>query len=320
MPTTLFLNGQFLTPDAARIGALDAGLQHAVGIFTTLLAGCGSPRPEPVDLTAEAPIEGVWAVDLDEHLDRIVASAMELGLAEVMNPGALGEAVIQTVARANLPRARVRLTLTGGELNLLVRDGKPQPRPPTILIVAQPATVYPDAMLRQGVLVTLAATRPSPLDRFIGHKTLNYWWRLAELQAAARKNAGEAIVFDTAARLIGGCVSNAFIVKGEHVYTPPSARDDRGTPGESLPSATLAGITRQWAIHELAGRGIIVQKRHLSLEDVLTADEVFLTNSSWGVLPVIAVESRGIGAGAPGAITQDLVQRWARNIASLAGE
>ncbi|MGH7133905.1 MAG: aminotransferase class IV [Phycisphaerales bacterium] len=320
MPTTIFQNGHYLSPEGAKLSALDAGIQHAVGVFTTLLAGCGSRRPEPVDISAEAPIEGVWAVDLDDHLDRLVVSAMELGLAEQLNPSALAEALTQTVARSNLPRARVRLTLTGGDLNLLHRDGKPVPRMPTVLIVAQPATVYPDAMLQRGVLATLSATRPSPLDRFIGHKTLNYWWRLYELQVAAKKNAGEALVFDSAARLIGGCVSNAFIVKGDHVYTPPSSRDDAGTPGESLPSATLPGITRQWAIHELAGRGTIVQKRHLTIDDVLSADELFLTNSSWGVLPVTQVESRKIGPGTPGSIAQELVQRWARNVASLAGE
>src|SRR5205814_2137459 len=65
---------------------------------------------------------------------------------------------------------------------------------PTVLIVAQPVTRYPEAMFERGVTVVLADARANPLNPFEGHKTLNYWWRLRELQTAARKGAGEALV------------------------------------------------------------------------------------------------------------------------------
>ena len=53
-----------------------------------------------------------------------------------------------------------------------------------------------------------------------------------------------------------------------------------------------------------------VERRMLTITDVLEADEVFLTNSSWGVLPATRVEGRTIGTGAPGPITRELVNAW----------
>ena len=63
------------------------------------------------------------------------------------------------------------------------------------MIVVQPATEYPAEMFERGVMAVIADMRVNPLDPMSGHKTLNYWGRLRELQAAAAKRAGEAIVF-----------------------------------------------------------------------------------------------------------------------------
>ena len=80
----------------------------------------------------------------------------------------------------------------------------------------------------------------------------------------------------------------------------------------------LAGITREWAINCAAGDGVLCGKRMLTIDDVLGADEVMLTNSSWGVLPVVKVEQRQIGAGKPGPVTSGLVQAWADETERLA--
>jgi branched-chain amino acid aminotransferase len=58
-----------------------------------------------------------------------------------------------------------------------------------------------------------------------------------------------------------------------------------------------------------------VEKRMVTIGDVLGADEVLLTNSSWGVLPVVAVESRRIGAGEPGAIGREAAEAWNERMA-----
>ncbi len=288
----VFLNGDFLDPADARVSAFDAGLLHAVGLFETMLAGVGPG--------------GAWVFGLEDHLERLTTSARDLGLSDSLRRAGLRDAVLQTVLKADLPRARVRLTITGGDLSLLARDNAP-PHDPTILIAAQPATVYPDAFFDQGVTAVIADLRVNPLDPLAGHKTLNYWARLRDLQAAARKHAGEALVFQVSNHLAGGCVSNACLVK-DGVLLTPIARGEE--PPGGIPSPVLPGVTRAFILDRARARGIDTRPRMLTIDDILGADELFLTNSSWGVLPVVQVERRTIADGSPGELTRDLRQAW----------
>ncbi|MBK7403333.1 MAG: aminotransferase class IV family protein [Phycisphaerales bacterium] len=315
---TVFLNGSFVEQSEARLSAFDSSVQHGVGLFETMLGGTTG-------------LDETWVYRLDEHLERLAASARELGLAQHLRVQGLYDAVMETVARAGHPRTRVRLTITGGELQLLraatgdEADAKSTDgaAAATLLIVAQPATEYPPAMFERGVMVGIADARANPLNPFEGHKTLNYWWRLRELQAAAAKGGAEAIVLQVSNHLCGGCVSNVFLVKDGALSTPIARGEEQGgTPdgGEAatirgaLPSPVLPGITRA-AVMELAEmRSLSVERRMLSIDDLLGADEVFLTNSSWGVLPVVAVEAHPIGKGRPGEMTRALRAAWMRSI------
>jgi hypothetical protein len=132
---------------------------------------------------------------------------------------------------------------------------------------------------------------------------------------------------------VGGCVSKALLVKdgafitpiarGEEAHVAREAHDAQRAAGHepatshALPSPVLPGITRQWALHAAEGRGMTVRRRMVTVDDVLAADELFLTNSSWGVLPVVMVESSTIGSGEPGPLTKALTAEWAAELARL---
>jgi branched-chain amino acid aminotransferase len=308
----VFLNGQFVSEAEARVSALDAGLQHGVGLFETMAARAVAGRAEVFRLA--------------EHLARLVGSARELGLSDSLREHALAEAVGQTVERAGHERARTRLTVTGGDLHLLSRPvrstDRAEPRSvarvdPTIMIVATAATEYPPEMFERGVRVVIADWRTNPLDPMAGHKTLNYWGRLRELQRAASAQAGEALVFQVTNHLAGGCVSNAFLVKGGTLLTPIARGEETEASGApapegkvALPSPVLPGVTRGWAIDWAHERGVDVVRRMLTIDDVLGSDEVFLTNSSFGVLPVVAVEKGRIGGGEVGELTRAAREAW----------
>ncbi len=293
---SVFLDGQFMNREDARLSAFDASIQHGVGLFETL--------------SAVSTPDGIMVRDLDAHLDRLQSSAAVLGLSDEIKTGPLGEAITETVRRARYKHTRVRLTLTGGDLNMLQTHGRTNHRP-TVLIAAQPATEYPDEMFDKGVMVTLGQARVNPLDPTAGHKTLNYWWRLRQLQDAAAKGAGESIIFSVSNHLAGGCVSNLFVVDDGHLITPIAQGEEQDIGGAQtregvLPSPVLPGITRMRVIEEAKKQGIKTTKRMMTIDDLLDADEVFLTNSSWGVLPVVKIVAEAIGAGVPGEITQKL--------------
>lgn len=322
MPT-IYLNGSFVQADNARVSAFDAGFQHGVGLFETILAFAQPPKPEHLDDGHAAPGINAWAIGLERHIERLIASAAELGLANHLRKGPLAEAVLRVAEASALPRARIRLTLTGGDLNLLASrppqaPSQPPPIDPTILIVAQPATVYPDAFFERGVTVVLADLKTNPLDPTASHKTLNYWARLRELRRAADHAAGEALVFQVTNHLAGGCVSNAFLVKDGVLHTPIARGEEQliasasARKGPAMPSPVLPGVTRAWLIDWAATRRIDVRTRMITIDDVLAADEILLTNSSWGVLPVVAVEKHQVGRGDVGELTRDAIAAWRR--------
>jgi branched-subunit amino acid aminotransferase/4-amino-4-deoxychorismate lyase len=284
----VWLNGSFVARDDARVSVFDAGFQHGVGLFETLLARNGRVfRPHA-------------------HMERIAESARQLRLSERLRVEPLVEAVQSTVDRNALEDARVRLTVTGGDLNLL-QSGGAAPQDPTILIVAQPPTAYPDAFFEEGVTAVIADGRENPLWPMAGHKTMSYWPRIQALQKSASAGAGEAIWFTVSNHLASGSVSNVFLVADGRLRTP-IARGEEETG--ALPAPVLPGITRRVILEAAPALDLEIERRMLDINDLLSADEVFLTNSSWGVLPVVAVEKEKIGAGMVGAVTRGLREHW----------
>lgn len=287
-----WLNGAFVPMDQAKVSAFDAGFQHGVGLFETMAARHGR----------------IFRVM--DHMVRLRDGARVLGLADRLRIDALADAAELAVERNGMRDARVRLTLTAGDMNMLTRGaaaGGTAPEAghdPTILIQVQPPTPYPPAIFEQGVAVRVADAQLNVADPFAGHKTLWYWPRLAALQQAAGMGLHEALWFDVTRGLGCGCVSNVFVVKGGVLHTPVARGEEPADSG--MRSPVLPGITRAAVLALADDLGIEASRERIEVQALLGADEVFLTNSSWHVLPVVRVEQRTIGAGAPGPVTARL--------------
>ncbi len=296
MPSTAWLNGALIDHDDAKVSAFDAGFQHALGLFETMHGANGR----------------VFRVE--KHLGRLERSARELGLSERLRTRPLEEAIQQALDASGLAkgdgRARVKLTITGGDLNMLAgaRTGEaPAGHDPTVLVSVTPQTPYPDEMFDKGVGVLIAPAKANPFDPMAGHKTLNYWWRLRTLQEAAGAGMGEALVLSVTNHVCSGAVSNLFVVKDGALFTALARGEESAG---SIAQPVLPGITRDALLEIAPSEGLRVEKRLLTINDVLDADELFLTNSGWGVLPVVRVEKETIGTGEPGATTAMLRARW----------
>ena len=244
----------------------------------------------------------------DAHSARLSESAQQLLLTERLKPGPLAEAAQLTVECNKLEEARIRLTITGGAISAMPTTGGATGQvDPTIVITAQPPTVYPDAFFEKGVIVAIADGRLNPLDPMAGHKKLNYWARIRSLQVAAARGAGEAIWFTVSNHLARGAVSNVVLVQDDELRTPIARGEE---PDGALQAPVRPGVTRA-SVLELAQRmGIKASTQTLDIDALLGADEVFLTNSSWGVLPVTGVEREKIGDGTVGPLTADLRTAW----------
>ena len=111
-------------------------------------------------------------------------------------------------------------------------------------------------------------------------------------------------MFQVTNHLAGGCVSNAIIVKDGQIFTPVVRGEE--SPG-ALPSPVLPGVTRAEVLDCARRLGIETTSRMLTIDDVLKADELMLTNSSWGILPIVRVEAQNIAGGEVGEITRKLL-------------
>lgn len=267
----IWLNGAYVSDDQASVGVFDAAVQHAVGLFETMAARNGT------------------VFRLDRHIDRLIASAQQLALTERLKSEPLAEAVRSALEHSGLTDARIRLTVTGGDLNKMRSGNNDGANDPTVIVVPQPPTPYPEEFFSKGVSVIMAPGRLNPWSTSAGHKTIDYWERIRTLQQAGAVGAGEALWADPAARVLSGCVSNLFLVKDGVLFTPP-ARGEQD-PNQEVPPV-LPGITREAVIEVATTAGVPLEYIQPSMDDVLAADELFLTNASWHVLPVTALLMR----------------------------
>jgi len=277
-----YLNGQFFDDDDARISCQDAGLQHGVGLFETMFAHNGQ------------------VFRLDRHLARLKRSAQELGLSADMDTAPLADAVQKTLAENQLDHARLRLTLTAGTLSMLKADDDSSEAmrvTQTVLVQVQQPTAFAPGYFEQGVRARLYGQAANPFDITAGHKTLNYWARLRSLRQAAAGDCAEAIWLSVTNHLASGAVSNLFLVKDGALLTPIARGEEKP---DALPAPVLPGITREAVVELAQAQGLAVEKQMLTVEDLLDADEVFLTNGNWKLLPIVAVEQKDIADGKVG--------------------
>lgn len=280
-PLEVWLDGRFIPVEEARISPFDSGFQHGVGLFETMRAANGN------------------VFRLASHMSRLASSATELRLTESLRTEALGDAVIATIRHNELQEARVRLTLTGGPLNMRTRESGGND--PTILIHAQSPTKYPEVIYERGIRVAVANDRLSPLDSRAAHKTLAYWARLASLQEAGAQGAAESLWFTISNHLTSGSTSNVLLVRDGGLLSPYAHGEELEG---ALPSPVRPGVTREVLFELARDNGIDVALCMLDIDQLLSADEVLLCNSGWGVLPVIGVERATIGSGKPGEVYQ----------------
>jgi len=219
------------------------------------------------------------------------------------------QAVGEILSKNQLADARLRLTVTRGLARQDPLHGLHLS--PTVFLTATGLEPYPAEYYERGMTVVLLDEQKlNPFDVQAGHKTLNYFSRLAALREANRRGAGEGLWFDIHNHLQSGSISNVFIVKNNSLLTPPTTAESR------RPSCALPGVTRATIMELAAEAGIAVRTETIDVNQLLEADEVFLTNSIMQVMPVCRIERKAIGDDRPGPITQALAAALEKKIQS----
>jgi branched-subunit amino acid aminotransferase/4-amino-4-deoxychorismate lyase len=210
------------------------------------------------------PVLNGIPVLLEEHLKRLLSACQQSGFH--LDLKAL-EKVGETFRSLRFD-AFARIHVTAG-------DGPPTSAATQcrIFLCAEPRPPVSSEELARGYRV---AFHPLPyLPVFAGLKTANYWANIHARQLAMERQNQEALLFNPQGELVSACMANVFVVREGRVRTP------------SPNTGARAGVLRQWVLERcLATEG------SLSLEEVRSAEEIFLTSSGVGIMPVTALEGR----------------------------
>jgi branched-chain amino acid aminotransferase len=276
----VYLNGNLVREEEAAVSVFDHGLLYGDGIFEGIRTYEGN------------------VFRLSEHIARLYDSARAVLLEIPLEPEELEQAVLQTVAANGLRDNYIRLLVTRGAGELGIDPATC--RNPNIVIIVKPVSIFPREAYEEGVPVITASTRRIPLDCLDPRiKSLNYLNNILARLEAKRANVPEAIMLNQQGRVAEGTTDNIFILKGGNLLTPP------------VTEGVLPGVTRATLLEIARELGIPARESSLAAHDLYTAEECFLSGTGVEIVPVISVDGRQIGSGAPGPVTRRLMKRFA---------
>ncbi|MCL7749245.1 aminodeoxychorismate lyase [Halalkalibacter alkaliphilus] len=246
----VYINGQIVSKEQAVISAFDHGYMYGLGLFETFRVDDGHPFL------------------LDDHFRRLQAGLQMLGISWSMEREVVLEIIQRLLLANNLQSAYVRWNVSAGPQDLGLYTG--QYEEPTVIVYMKPLPLS-QVNSKRAKVVTIKRNTPEGSMRLKSHHYLNNVLAKREL---GDDNTVEGIFLTEDGFVAEGVVSNLFWVKNQVVYTP------------SIKTGILNGITRQFILAVLEEKGISYEQGFYRLDDVMNADEAFITNSIQEVVPL----------------------------------
>lgn len=274
----IFLNGNFVSKEDAKVSVFDHGFLYGDGGF-----------------------EGIRAYHrcvfrLKEHIDRLYETAHTLMITIPMSRQEMIDAVVETLKRNQIDDGYIRLIITRGVGDLGL-DPKKCHGQPSIIIIADKIVLYPKEFYENGMgIITVPTVRNHPDALNPQLKSLNYLNNILAKIEAGNAGFNEAIMMDADGYVAECTGDNIFIVKNGKMLTPMEGR--------------LKGITLGAVIDLAEKEKISVEEAWLTRHEIYNADECFLTGTAAEIVPIVKVDGRVIGTGKPGPLTLKLLSRF----------
>ena len=279
----VWLEGRLLPAAEARLAFDDAGFLLGDGLFETMRIYHGR------------------VLDLDRHLARLGRSARAFRLA-LPAAETLARGVDELIQRNRCAAGFCRLTVSRGRRP--PGAGLPFCEHPTVLIHTGPLPRH--AAEGKPTRLATATVRIDPASPLAGHKTTSFLPHLWARQEAADRGADEALLLDLVGRPVECATANLFAVRSGQVVTPP------------LAAGCLPGIVRSVVLELCSRLDIPAIEEFITLEELRSAEEVFITSSLREVAPVAEVEGARLAL-APGPVTCRLIEAYRARAGELTG-
>jgi aminodeoxychorismate lyase len=252
----IFLNGRFVPEQRAVVSVFDRGFLYGDGVFETLRVSNGKPFR--------------WA----PHIERFQRGADFLRIRLPLTPGKLLAVAGKLIAKNKMPDALLRITLSRGVGR---RGYSPKgANSPTLVMSLHPVPAAGPATWR---LITSSLRLPvnDPLARF---KTANKLTQILARAAADEAGMDDALLLNTGGRVVEGAAGNLFWVSKDIVFTPP------------VSAGILPGVTRAVVLEICRKLKIKTRERAPRAKEVFSAQGVFLSLSSRGIVEAVELDGR----------------------------
>lgn len=280
MKNIVYINGEFVERNKAKVSIFDKGFLYGDGIF------------EGIRIYKDNIFK------CKEHIDRLYDSASAIGLNIGLTKEKLVSDLVQTVIENKISNGYIRLIVTRGQGDLGINPWNVEGQT-TIVIIVQDITLFPKAMYEQGIRIVTSPIKRNIPDSFDPRiKTLNYLGNILAKMYAKDTNYDEAVMLNNQGYVTEGTTNNIFIVKSDKITTPPTY------------IGALDGVTRKTIISLAKNKGYIVTEEPFTTYDLHTADEIFLTGTAVEILPVREVDGRIINQGWPGKVYKGLSKEF----------
>ena len=281
----IWLDGELVPWDEARVHVLTHTLHYGLGVFEGIR--CYDGRSGPAIFR------------LQDHTERLLASAHILGIAIPFSAAEINAACLETVRVNRLRSCYIRpLAFIGdGEMGLSAKTNKVR-----LTIAAWPWGSYlGDEGVKNGIRVRTSSYQRFHVNSLMSKaKAVGHYVNSILASSEARRGGyDEALLLDSQGFVAEGSGENLFIAKRGIVKTPP------------LTSA-LSGITRDTVMRLLADAGVPVVEQFFTRDEVYIADEAFFTGTAAEVTPVRELDDRQVGPGRPGPVTRDVQAQYDR--------
>lgn len=280
MSRIAYVNGRYLSLNKAKVAVEDRGFQFADGVYEV------------------CEVRGGRLVDESRHLARLNRSLGELRIAQPMSTAALGVVLRETIRRNRVRDGIVYVQVTRGVARRDFPFPASQTRPSLVVTARNSNLKSLERVAVEGIAVI---TVPDIRWRRVDIKSVALLPNVLAKQAARERGAREAWLVDPQGNVTEGGSSTAWIVSRDgKLITHPLGYD------------ILPGVTRSVVIDMIEAQGLAFEERCFSVEEAYAAREAFITSASQIVLPVVSIDGRPVGNGAPGLIATALRRDYHR--------
>jgi D-alanine transaminase len=280
MSRIAYVNGRYVLHGQAKVAVEDRGYQFADGVYEV------------------CEVRGGRMVDETRHMARLDRSLKELRIARPMSPRALAVVMRETIRRNRVRDGIVYLQVTRGVAKRDFPFPAENTRPSVVVTARSNNLDRLEQVAAEGIAVV---TVPDIRWKRVDIKSVALLPNVLAKQTAREQGAREAWLIDAKGRITEGGSSSAWIVSRDgKLITHPLGED------------ILPGITRSVVIDMIKAQGLPFEERIFTVEEAYQAREAFITSASQVVLPVVRVDGRPIGNGAPGLITTSLRRDYHR--------